>query len=522
MELSNLPERPRAEALTVEEILHEATAGRLRLPDFQRGLQWKTEHVLELFDSLLRGFPVGNLLLWEREAEAAPLSFGPVRVEAPAQRAARYIVDGQQRITALVGALLNPQEEPTQGIYAVWLDLEELRFLSWRNKTAACVPLNLFGARPRLLQWARKQDDEALVERAFEVEARLLKYGIPAYVVRDVQEETLRTIFGRVNSAGVPLGEAQVFQALFGSPTQARPLDALIETIKRETGFGALSGDWVLRCAKSIGQLPATARFTERQPPTPKLLEATREGLLGAIRFLQEDGGIAHALLLPYRLPLIVLSNFFHHFPDPCPRNRELLARWLWRGTLSGAHGKSDHTTLTRYEQALTVDESVTVQSFLARAPGGEQKLPTPLGHWRGSTAATRLYATAILSLRPLKSSGEDLSPEEIGRALTEKGLSESFRPWAQQKNHQELIAGRVFWPEEGLSSLREAPPEVLDSHGFPQGAPIQPEEAEEALLKERAACLEEALGRLVQRYTRADDHDRPPLRAILAGAVAS
>jgi hypothetical protein len=379
-------------------------------------------------------------------------------------------VDGQQRITALVGALLNQAQEPTQGIYAVWLDLEELRFLSWHKKTAACVPLNLFGARPRLLQWARKQDDEALIGRAFEVEARLLKYGIPAYVVRDVQEETLRTIFGRVNSAGVPLGEAQVFQALFGSPMQARPLDALIETIKHETGFGALSGDWVLRCAKSIGQLPATARFTERQPPAPKLLEATREGLLGAIRFLQEDAGIAHVLLLPYRMPLIVLSRFFHHFPDPCPRNRELLARWLWRGTLSGAHGKSDNTTLTRYEQELTQDESQTVQRFLTRTLNREYKLPDPQGHWLKNTAATRLYACAILSLRPQKSAGEDFVPEEIGRALTQKSLSESFRPWVQQKQHKELIAGRVFWPEERLSLLREATPGGVAQPRLPTG----------------------------------------------------
>ncbi|MEL6181637.1 MAG: DUF262 domain-containing protein, partial [Myxococcota bacterium] len=110
-ELLTLPERPRAETFLVEDLLGEAKRGRLRVPRFQRGLQWQGRHVRELFDSIVRGFPIGSLLLWSRNAPNAIVRFGPVVVDVPAQQA-HYIVDGQQRITALVGALLHPEDRP--------------------------------------------------------------------------------------------------------------------------------------------------------------------------------------------------------------------------------------------------------------------------------------------------------------------------------------------------------------------------------------------------------------------------
>jgi hypothetical protein len=95
-------QRPKAESIRVEELLQHAQRGRLRLPYFQTGLRWRREHVIELFDSVARGFPIGSLLLWERAAEAVSVNFGALRIEAPEHTNAWMIVDGQQRITTAV------------------------------------------------------------------------------------------------------------------------------------------------------------------------------------------------------------------------------------------------------------------------------------------------------------------------------------------------------------------------------------------------------------------------------------
>src|SRR5262249_56334959 len=55
--------RPRVETRTPEVLVNDVRSGLIRLPPFQRGYKWEADDVVTLFDSLLRGYPAGNLLL---------------------------------------------------------------------------------------------------------------------------------------------------------------------------------------------------------------------------------------------------------------------------------------------------------------------------------------------------------------------------------------------------------------------------------------------------------------------------
>ena len=69
----------------------------LRIPTIQRQFVWDAEDVRDLIDSIVNGYPVGAIILWEPTSEfpSAPLlgkDGGDTR---------RYVLDGQQRLTAL-------------------------------------------------------------------------------------------------------------------------------------------------------------------------------------------------------------------------------------------------------------------------------------------------------------------------------------------------------------------------------------------------------------------------------------
>lgn len=68
-------DRPRIEYRTPVDLVAEV----------QRGFKWETSDVLARFDSILRGFPIGNLLLWRRPAPTAgrPLDLRPGRIGLP-------------------------------------------------------------------------------------------------------------------------------------------------------------------------------------------------------------------------------------------------------------------------------------------------------------------------------------------------------------------------------------------------------------------------------------------------------
>ena len=101
--------RPEARTESIEDLVAAVLRGEVRIPVFQRGLEWQTRHVLELFDSIYRGFPIGSLLLRRAPAAAGPVKIGPVAVFGTETDHALWVIDGQQRLTSLVSGLGRPQ-----------------------------------------------------------------------------------------------------------------------------------------------------------------------------------------------------------------------------------------------------------------------------------------------------------------------------------------------------------------------------------------------------------------------------
>lgn len=55
----------------VGDLLTDVKNGRIGLPDLQRPFVWKDNKVRELLDSMLKGYPIGFVMLWESPADFA-------------------------------------------------------------------------------------------------------------------------------------------------------------------------------------------------------------------------------------------------------------------------------------------------------------------------------------------------------------------------------------------------------------------------------------------------------------------
>lgn len=89
---------------SVQRLVEMIQAGELRLPEMQRGYVWKGTRVRDLLDSLYRGYPSGNILVWETE-ELLPLRDMAVDQSVSPYSAFRLLLDGQQRLTSLSAIL---------------------------------------------------------------------------------------------------------------------------------------------------------------------------------------------------------------------------------------------------------------------------------------------------------------------------------------------------------------------------------------------------------------------------------
>ncbi len=79
---------------TTETIVKAARDGDYGIPEFQRGFVWTRAKILELAESIARGFPVGSLLTWKSDTAVQ-------RGDTDSKLRKSWIVDGQQRTTAL-------------------------------------------------------------------------------------------------------------------------------------------------------------------------------------------------------------------------------------------------------------------------------------------------------------------------------------------------------------------------------------------------------------------------------------
>ncbi len=77
------------------ELVDRAVAHRWSIPEFQRGFVWKPTQVRDLAESLWLDYPIGSLLVWNSAGQTE------ARIALDAQRPTQWLVDGQQRTTAL-------------------------------------------------------------------------------------------------------------------------------------------------------------------------------------------------------------------------------------------------------------------------------------------------------------------------------------------------------------------------------------------------------------------------------------
>ena len=85
----------------IEILLARIKASEIAIPDIQRPFVWNAAKVRDFIDSLYHGYPVGYLIAWQNP---------DVRLKDGSKSSGKHIlIDGQQRVTALLAALLGKQ-----------------------------------------------------------------------------------------------------------------------------------------------------------------------------------------------------------------------------------------------------------------------------------------------------------------------------------------------------------------------------------------------------------------------------
>ena len=226
----------------VKDLLTDVKNGRIGLPDLQRPFVWKDSKVRDLLDSMMKGYPIGYVMLW-----AAPVNYENANVigkdEKIYKKSEDLVIDGQQRLTALLASMYaikirdkNFKERnikiafnPLTKEFAVWSQAYERDpewiseissvFLSEQEHMISKFRKNfikeLNDSRQKKQLPILTEDEEDLIENNINALLDLNIYSLPTLKINsDANEEDVADIFVRVNSGGQTLTEKNFIETL--------------------------------------------------------------------------------------------------------------------------------------------------------------------------------------------------------------------------------------------------------------------------------------------------------------------
>ncbi len=488
------------------------------LPDFQRGYVWRRPQVLKFLDSLYRGYPIGQVLLWippqsVTDGDSAPqgraLGTSPSQqagasIFASAERAEKigggrapsraappqFVLDGQQRLTTLYRILRGDEgakvrfhagdemfmtETAASGKDPLWVSVGDI-LGSERGLSKALA---------RLQKELKLAPDDAVFER---FQANLQRMALvrervlPVDVVRLADPEQVAELFVRINS-GTPLRRAELALAQLAwrwpGALVVRLGDALEEFV--EAGFD-FSAPFLMRSFVSVATGQASFSNLEslwklNDITLSKNWDKTHNGLRSTIAFIQEVARLPTGDDLPSANVLIPMTALFaKNLRLDAPQTQQLLYWFLVAGAF-GRYGTNVEPRLGEDLRAIYTETPLkSLLDSLASSTPAPAVVPAAELEGRGVGSGVYLLMASLMRLKgvqdwfPASVGGRPPSPARGERDLvlqpifSRKQLQES----GADPELAEEMANLLLLPHRPPSKYAQAKPEELLARATP------------------------------------------------------
>jgi len=348
------------DTIFLEDLLDDIADGKYKIPIFQRDFVWKSSQMLELFDSILKGYPIGSLLFWKTKGYQTKNEVGPYTIKQEDGEDTKYVLDGFQRISTLFGVLMNPKEHKDHDSdvlknYLIYFNINENSFSYVRNKKDKnnfSVPLYEIYDNRELFNIIRGLDREDLTEiekaeyidNARNLHSILHKYKLPYVEIKGGDIKSAVEIFSRINSTGTEISEDFMLSALSYNVTTGFLLsDSITEFLNNLNiyNFSDLKRDAILNCISNAnGRIYFDVKIEDllNKKLVQNLGSFTNNAyahIRKAVEFLYKNLLVIDVRLLPYPTQLIFISEYFRLNPDPTLEQRNSLKKWFWVTTYS-------------------------------------------------------------------------------------------------------------------------------------------------------------------------------------------
>lgn len=389
---------------TIKEVLTEIEDGKLFLPAIQRKFVWNEDQITKLFDSLMRGYPIGTFLFWDIDKEKDDISDyvfydfirdyherdanqNPIR-DTIIKNQFKVALDGQQRLTSLyislIGSLANKEPRkywsnddafPKRELYLNvsnninFDDEEEMFEFKFLNSNKIPNDNNRWFKVKDVLGYTNTTDlmfqkvndhwhgsEVKMVGKLWEVicQQKFISY----FSIGDADMDQVLDIFVRVNSAGTVLSKTDlIFSTLTAQwPKGRESIDALIKNINRPTRKFSFNNDFVMRTMLYVTDLPINLKVESFKDNVSKIQRnyAYIEKSIKSMVDLIERNGFSDENISSYNA-LIPIVYFIYKNGNTANSEKELI-KYFITAQLKNLFGVASNSALNETRKALVND----------------------------------------------------------------------------------------------------------------------------------------------------------------------
>ncbi len=350
------------EKLNLEMLFDFIERHNVAIPEFQRGYVWKEKQVKDLFDSLIKKYPIGSIIIWKTTQKIGQRNLLVKKSRKPKEK--YLILDGQQRLLSLY--YLCKQKE--------FLDVKDLFEEIYEHKEKHLLEFEHFyfenKAKPEL-NYSKEKNFEFNFK---EFKRRLgSNYEFPIIIVSIENYQKAIEIFERLNQAGTRISTEAIFlsetwnkktnlgrilrkwkndnknklSGKLDSIIFIHTLAIIIQLEKIKCGkdeYNPNNVDISLRQLKNIAEKIKEEKGKLYEKELNKVLSAASE----AMSFLEREYNIQKLNELPSQTMVTILCVFFYYQDDPSKKQRKELRKWFWRSSLGNRYVGSGYNENVR------------------------------------------------------------------------------------------------------------------------------------------------------------------------------
>lgn len=378
--------------LKIHNLVDSAVGHELSVPEFQRGFVWKPAQVRDLAESLWLDYPIGSLLIWNSHTGAQE------RVVRDAHHPADWLVDGQQRATALcILSGRKPYWWPDAESWEKAMRRYDIRFDVEANEEPYFKVADAAIRKTKAHRWIRlsdllqldtnKADDLKKVQElaknikldglcgsmdAMEVYTRLDRVrkirekDLVAITVEHELEDVVE-IFARLNSKGTRVTEADIYLGVVAARSPGWVRDEFLPFLNllKDAGFD-INPNLLFRSLTAIAagktrfrDLPDSIWDASSVEPAWKRTQKSWKSLVKRLA----EYGVLSTETMPTQAALVTLVALQDKFQEEA--SFHLPFYWFLQASRFGRYSTSGATALD--EDLRVIGESTTLRDAIVR-----------------------------------------------------------------------------------------------------------------------------------------------------------